>query len=303
MTVLRVRMLGGLRIADGEQPLHSLGSSKVQELFCYLLLHRHRPHPRETIAALLWGDVPTAHSKKYLRQALWQLQAALNPTTASSLLSTDADMLSVDPDWDVWLDVDVLEQALARTEGRQGHLLNRETAEALSETVDLYKGDLLEGWYQDWCLCERERLQNMFLAMLDKLTSYCEAHCDYEMAIAYGLRILQFDRAREHTHRQLMRLEYLAGHRISALRQYKRCVTELDRELGVKPSRQTQALYEQIRADQLEIPSIPKTTVEGAVARLPEFLDHLKQLRVALAHLQSRVHQDIQSIEMALKSR
>jgi len=28
--------------------------------------------------------------------------------------------------------------------------------------VDLYQGDLLEGWYQDWLLCERERLQNMF---------------------------------------------------------------------------------------------------------------------------------------------
>jgi DNA-binding SARP family transcriptional activator len=303
MPMLLVHLFGKLSVTVGEQPLCSFGSTKVQELFSYLLLHRHRPHSREALAALFWGDVPTAHSKKYLRQALWQLQAALNSTTASSLLRTDADLLSVNPDCDIWLDVQVLEQTFTRAEGRQGHSLNGESAKALSEAVCLYKGDLLEGWYQDWCLGERERLQNMFLALLDKLMSYCEAHCDFEMAITYGKRILQFDRAREHTHRQLMRLQYLAGHRTSALRQYRRCLAELDRELGVTPSRQTQALYEQIRADHLDTPSAPGTSLEAAVARLPGFVDHLEQLRVTLADLQAKVHQDIQTIEMALRSR
>ena len=227
----------------------------------------------------------------------------MNPTTAASLLKAEPDLLALDAGGDIWFDVDVLERAFARAKGRHGHSLDEETARTLSEAVDLYKGDLLEGWYQDWCLCERERLQNMLLALLDKLMSYCEAHGDYEMAIAHGMRILQFDHAREHTHRQLMRLQYLAGQRIIAIRQYRRCVTELDRELGVKPSRQTEALYEQIMADRLDALSAPKAPVEKAVARLPEFLNNLKQLRVTLADLQSKVHQDIQTIEMALKSR
>ena len=37
------------------------------------------PADRESLAALLWGENPTAQSKKYLRQALWQLQHALSP--------------------------------------------------------------------------------------------------------------------------------------------------------------------------------------------------------------------------------
>lgn len=303
MSMLRVCLLGRLRISNGEKPLYSFGSSKVQELFSYLLLHPNRPHPRETLAGLLWGDVTTSHSKKYLRQALWQLQTALNSTSASLLLKTEADWLALNPDCDFWLDVRVFEQALSLAQGRQGYLLDDRTAEALSEAVSLYEGDLLEGWYQDWCLCERERLQNIFLAMLDKLMSYCEAHGDYEMGIAHGMRILQFDRAREHTHRKLMRLQYLAGHRSSALRQYQRCVFELDHELGVKPSRQTEALYEQIRQDSLDIPHAMEATAEVAATRLPEFLDHLKQLRLTLAQLQSKVHQDIKTIETALKSR
>jgi len=39
----------------------------------------------------------------------------------------------------------------------------------LQEAVRLSYADLLEGWYQDWCLYERERLQNIYLLILDKL--------------------------------------------------------------------------------------------------------------------------------------
>jgi two-component SAPR family response regulator len=90
--------------------------------------------------------------------------------------------------------------------------------------VALYHGDLLEDWFQDWCLYERERLQNIYLAALDKLMDYCEASRDYDAGLAYGTRILRHDLARERTHRRLMRLYYLAGDRTSALRQYDRCV-------------------------------------------------------------------------------
>ena len=40
--------------------------------------------------------------------------------------------------------------------------------------------------------------------------------------LAYGARILHCDRARERTHRRLMRLHFLAGDRTAALRQYPR---------------------------------------------------------------------------------
>jgi len=65
--------------------------------------------------------------------------------------------------------------------------------------VNIYQGNLLEAWYQDWCLYERERLQKLFLAMLDMLMDYCEAPQDYETGRTFGNRILQDDRAREHT--------------------------------------------------------------------------------------------------------
>ena len=77
MTQIVVRMLGKFSAAVGGEPLTSLTASKVQELFAYLLIHRDRPQSREVLASLLWGDTETWRAKKYLRQALWQLQSAL----------------------------------------------------------------------------------------------------------------------------------------------------------------------------------------------------------------------------------
>jgi hypothetical protein len=41
------------------------------ELFCYLLLHRNKPHPRELLATVFWPECTTVQSRKCLRQALW----------------------------------------------------------------------------------------------------------------------------------------------------------------------------------------------------------------------------------------
>jgi len=308
MLALSVRLFGKFCIRRHERILDGLDAHKLQELFGYLLLYRQTPHPRESLAALLWGESPTAQSKKYLRQVLWQLQHVLNPRTDA----TSEPVLRLEPDWvrlnpraDLWLDVAVFEQAFAQAQGVPSAQLEATAAQALQEAVQLYQGDLLEGWYQDWCLCERERLQNLYLAMLDKLMGYCEAHQEYEIGLAYGARVLRCDRASERTHRRLMRLHYLAGDRTAALRQYQRCIAALEEELGVKPAKRTVALYEQIHADQFEAlpPAQTQTTLQMATVPLPEVLDRLQQLRAILSDIQQQVQREIQVVKLALHGR
>lgn len=312
MPTLHVHLFGKFRAESNGCELENLDACKVQELFSYLLLHRNRPHPREALAALLWGDSSSARSKKYLRQTLWQLQTSLE----SRLEIAAGQVLAVDPNWvqlnskaDLRLDVAVFEQVFARVGGRPGRELDEQTAQSLQGAVELYSGDLLEGWYQDWCLFERERLQNMYLIMLDKQMAYCEAARQYEAGIAYGARILHYDCAHERTHRRLMRLQYLAGDRTAALRQYERCVSALERELNVRPERRTVTLYEQIRAGRYgeagasaparaEAPGAPAVSPSEAHA-----LGHLKQLQTFLSNVQSQVLQDIQALELRLKGR
>jgi DNA-binding SARP family transcriptional activator len=68
MSQLSVRLFGRLSACCDEQVVHGLNASMVQEPFCCLLLHRDRPHPREAVASLLWGDTSTGELSETLRR-------------------------------------------------------------------------------------------------------------------------------------------------------------------------------------------------------------------------------------------
>jgi len=304
MSRLAVRLFGKISIQYDDRPINKCDGRKMQELLCHLCLYHDRPQARETPAGLLWGDSPTALAKKSLRHTLWQLQTALEHAACP----IHAPLLTIDPEWiqlnlspEVWVDALVLEQAFSIAQGIAGEALSEECAEHLRSAVEVYQGELLEGCYQEWCIYERERFQHMYMALLDKLLLYYEAQQCYENGIAYGLRILRYDRARERTHRQLMRLYYLTGDRSLALRQYERCTAALEEELGVTPSERTLALYQQICADQLA--GAPPLAAAPISASLRELLEHLRQLRSTLSSMDAQIEQYTQTVEQLLRPR
>jgi DNA-binding SARP family transcriptional activator len=262
------------------------------------------------LTSLLWSDSAPAQSKRCLRQTLWQLQSALEFQTelsGESLISVGPEWIQLNPHCDLWLDVTAFEQAFRLAHNVPGEKLDPHRARAIQEAADLYQGNLLEGWYPDWCLYERERLQNIHFAMLDKLIGYCEAQHHYEDGLIYGMRLLSHDRARERTHSHLMRLRYLSGDRTGALRQYEQCVAALEQELGVKPSQRTQSLYGLIRADKflehLASPTETNAMLEMPTSSLTAMLGSLKQFEFALAAFHTQVGREIQVIESTLRSR
>jgi DNA-binding SARP family transcriptional activator len=304
MSTLRIHLFGKFDICCGEQALTGFDARKMQELFCYLVLHRERPCPREILATLLWGDNSTAQSKRYLRKALWQLQTVVNSQTGFDngyLFLIEPDWVQFNPRANFWLDVAVFERVFIFIQGVPGREFDSQRTQTVQGAIDLYRGDLLEGWHQDWCVYERERFRNMYLVMLDKLMGHCEASRDCENGLFYGSLILRYEKARERTYRRLMRLHYLAGDRTAALRQYERCVAVLDEELGVIPGKRTRALYEQLRSDCFgdAVPS-PIWVDETADFSLLEVLGHLKQLQGVLADAQRQVQRDVQAVERAL---
>jgi len=293
---LRFRLFGKFTAHHDAGLLTGLEATKDQELLSYLLIHRDRPHSREALASLLWGDTSTEKSKKYLRQALWHLHAALNSENGndSEVLMVDHDWLSLNPCSNLWTDVADFERAFSAAEGIPGRQLDSEKVIGLKDAVTLYNDDLLPGYYQDWILFERERLQNMYLLMLDKLIVYLQFRGEYEVAQGYGATILRYDPARERTHRQLMHLYSLAGDRTSALRQFERCASALKQELGVKPERKTVELYERIKSDQMGHSDVPENSPTSTSS---DILTRLKQLQAIVSGVQRRIQRDIKSIE------
>ena len=308
MCEMKISLFGKFCIKADTKLLHKLETRKAEELLCYLLLNHERPHPRESLAEILWEGISPGHAKNYLRKTLWQLQSSVEglcKPDEQRLLLADADWLQINPIFDLWLDIAVFEEAFDSMQGIRGRELRKEQAQIIQHAVEIYHGDLLEGWYQDWCLYERERLQHLYLALLDKLIDYCEYHQQYENGLIFGEKILRFDRARERTHRRLMRMQYLAGDRTAALRQYKKCVLALEEELDVEPAYRTKLLYQIIRADQmgnLQIEHLEKLEDSKAGEDiLITVFSRLNSVQNALSQIQVQIVQDIQAIQRAIK--
>jgi DNA-binding SARP family transcriptional activator len=300
MATITIRLFGRFVAKAGDDVVPGLSASKVQELLSYLSIHRGRPQSREVLAGVLWGDSDAGRAKKYLRQALWQLQTALRPfeTEAQHILCIDGDWVELRMTQQLWLDVAVLEAEAGLGVGADAALEPLQ-AERLRDAVAVYEEDLLPGWYHNWCAYERERLQNIYLTLLDRLMAHCEATQQADPGLRYAMLSLRYDRARERTHQRMMRLYSMGGDRAAALRQFDRCVIAMDEELGVAPAAETRALYESLRRGGTQTPAAVRS--EGA--GLTELLDRLRQISRNLDEYQQQVQAGIQAVEQALHVR
>ena len=117
---------------------------------------------------------------------------------------------------------------------------------ALQQAVALYRGDFLDGFYDDWVLSERYRLESLYCDALAGLMAAREALGEHEAVLAVALRLLEQDSLREDAHRAAMRAYCRLGQRQAALAQYGRCRQMLQAELGIEPMAETLALRQAI---------------------------------------------------------
>lgn len=304
MPELKVTLFGKFSIQQGDRKLSGMGARKVQELLSYLLLFRNHTQPRESLCEILWGEQSSTQARKSLRQTLWRAQSALKETgkSAQLTLEIDSNWIQINIPAAFRLDISEFENVFHMVKGKRAQELSPRHLKLLEYATSLYKGDLLEGWYQDWCIFERERFQAMHLMLLDKIVQFCELNEKHELGLTYGLEILRHDHAYERTHRQLMRLYAMAGNRTQALQQYRRCVAALRDELGVEPSEKTKQLYEQIRWDRF-IPRLfikekkgPKTKVR-ATSAWSDMLQHLEEVSKALSKLEHKIQNEMIALE------
>ena len=258
MPRLCLTLLGGFQARLDQGPPLALPTRKSQALLAYLALPLGRAHPRDALAALLWGSVRQESARASLRQALFSIRKALGDADAA--LRQDGDTLALEP---AGVDVDTasFEQ-----------LVPAGTPEALARAEQLYKGDLLNGLaldetsFEEWLLGERERLRELALEALARLLAHQRKAGATEAGVQTAIKILGLDPLQEPVHRLLMRLYADLGRRGAALRQYRQCVAVLRQDLRIAPEAETTLLYEEIlrqRPERLGVDEAPAPPPNG----------------------------------------
>ena len=115
------------------------------------------------------------------------------------------------------------------------------------EAIALYKGDFLHAdGDASWAVPARERLRNLFVRQIEILGNYFESHGEWEQAAKAFQRGIDADSLFELFYRGLIRCHMKAGRRAEALSAYRSLRRTLSLVLGIAPSPETAALYQEI---------------------------------------------------------
>ncbi|HEX9105916.1 MAG TPA: BTAD domain-containing putative transcriptional regulator, partial [Longimicrobiales bacterium] len=262
--MIELRVLGALdlRSNEGAEILSVLSQPKRTALLCYLAFATPRGfHRKDKLLVLFWPEHDQEHARAALRQAVYFLRRSIGE---EAILSRGDDELAV-ADAALWCDAVAFENAMA--EGRP------------DEALDLYRGDLLQGFFVEdapdferWLDTERERLRARAAQAAWALAERAEVAQDAATAATWGKQALAYSPADETVARRLMSLLERLGDRAAALRAYEAFAWKLEQELGVTPSVETRALAEAIR--QREHPpasALPAAVASAAVAAARPF--------------------------------
>jgi len=229
--MLQIRLLGQFDIRlDGKRV--TISSRAGQSLLAYIALTAGTPHRREKLAGLLWPDISDESARKNLRQELWRIRKALagqNPIT--DYLLADEFTITFNRSADYWLDATQMERPDL-------------DIQSLTSNLSLYQGELLPGFFDDWIVLERERIQTIFETKMEQLLSQLVAAERWTAVQEQGERWLALGNTPEPAYRALMLAHGARGDIAKVSSVYQRCIADLDEKIGLEPSAETRALYD-----------------------------------------------------------
>ncbi|MDX1521227.1 MAG: AAA family ATPase, partial [Anaerolineae bacterium] len=250
MTTLKLLLLGPPCFeVDGTSV--EINRRKAIALLAYMAVTQ-QAYNRDVLATLLWPEAPRNRARAGLRQTLWELNKALG----ENWIASKGETLSLQPDAEVWVDVHNFQALLAacQTHGHPVDEICIDCLPAMTEIMDLYRDDFLAGFsladspgFDEWQYLESESLRRKFAVALEQLANYYLVREDFEAAILYIRRWLALDPLLDTPNLILMQLYAWTGQRSAAVRQYRKYVQLLDREMGFAPREDISALYQRIQ--------------------------------------------------------
>ena len=260
---LKIFLLGQFKL-QANNLLIELPSRPAQSLLAYLALNAGVTHRREKLASLLWPDSNEVNARSYLRQALWRIRKALESSSleAEDYLQISDISVTFDHRSHYWLDAEPFLQPVAA-----------EPLDKIVEIVQHYRGELLPGFYDEWVLPERDRLEAAYHQKMNQLLDGLIQTGKWHEALKWGEAWIRLGHSPEPAFRALMIAYAGLGDQSMVSATYKRCGDSLDRELGLDPSVETRRLFEQILQGEFDgFISSPAPPAEPE-ARWPAFLD------------------------------
>lgn len=221
---------------------------KSKELFVYLYCHRHRYTPKEEIAQALWPernvDSLDRDFKVVLNTLLKVLEPNRNARQDSFFIQRKNNMYQLQH-------IDYLQIDVERFLYFYALGMEEFDPELSNEWLYLAETSYSDALYAekkqlDWLIQDREKLQLLYIEVLERLAQNATRQQNYKQAIFYAEKMIREDALWEEGYRLLMYSYYQLQNRSLALKWYEKCVQQLKKELNTTPMESTMVVYDLI---------------------------------------------------------
>jgi DNA-binding SARP family transcriptional activator len=256
---VRIALLGRIVVSgrNGRLDEDSLRGRRLRLALAYLVLHRGRPIARAELAEALWGEALPSAWEPALRTVVSGLRRFLETAGTGATLKSVTGCYVLDLPADAVVDVDTAQHELDRAGRALAVGDANEAVEAAKRARLIASMPFLPGEESAWIDTIRDRLRERVLVSLDMLAAAATAAGEHASAVRSAREAVALDPLREATHRRLMQAHVAAGNRAEALSAYEQCRRTLAAELGVSPSRATDAVYRELLDDDA-FPAAPR---------------------------------------------
>ncbi len=220
---IRIELVGRFGVCAGEgDVVDGWPGRRAGELVALLALAEGHRLTRDQVIEALWPHLGVRAGAANLHKAAHHARQALASPDAIALGGGQVALFASR----------VVETDAERFESKARAALAGNDPAACAEVASGYTGDLLpEMLYEGWTQAPRERLRSLFVELLRRSGQW--------------ERLVEVEPTDEPACRELMRRELVSGSRPGAIRAYGRLRSALRRELGILPSAETQAIYDE----------------------------------------------------------
>lgn len=225
-----IELFGGLRVRVNGRLITRFRTRKTAALLAYLAYYHDRLHPREALVDLFWGDSELELGRNSLSKALSSLRQQMMPPAGvqGGVLYADRFYVGLRAEY-VTTDVAEFETRLRAARRARS---DAERITHLANAVQLYRGELLPEFDDEWVEPERARRAEQFANAVQALVNLYEGMGDLEQALYYARLAVTVDPLSELACERLMRLLLTLQQPAEALREFQEFRRRLTGRLG-----------------------------------------------------------------------
>jgi ATP/maltotriose-dependent transcriptional regulator MalT/DNA-binding SARP family transcriptional activator len=243
---MQIRALGEPQVILNGLVVTHWRMARAMELFFFLLESGH-PVRKSQIIDALWPEQDSEQIDSTVRTTIYYLRKALGEKCV--VFQSGRYRLNFPtPGEKIWYDVAVFDEHYVQAKKALEAQDDAAAEAAFAKMVELYHGDYVQSFFNDWCAFRRDKLRQAFVDAHHQLALIAWRREDWEGSLLHWQRLLLIDSCYEVAHYNIMRCYLQQGKRELALRQFQRCSLNLQEELHIAPGTLVQELYQSILA-------------------------------------------------------